>query len=133
MRHTRTAVSKMFTAVCASWGTMLCVDSLKSKNLLYISKKHAPGIVRRRASFSKEKGIWRYGEKCRQLNLVAQRLLQIGDDVIRVLQTDGHPDHAIGNAGGLPDLLGDHGVGHGGSLLHQRFRIAQRDGQRAEL
>ena len=64
---------------------------------------------------------------------VAQRLLQIGDDVIRVLQTNGHPDHAIGNAGGLPDLLGDHGVGHGGSLLHQRFRIAQRDGQRAEL
>ena len=59
---------------------------------------------------------------------VTQRLLQIGDDVIRVLQTDGHPDHAIGNAGGLPDLLGDHGVGHGGSLLHQRFRIAQRDG-----
>lgn len=130
MRHTQTVVSKMFTAVCASWGTMLCVDSLKSKNLLYIIRNTPPGLSGGVLLFQKRRG---YGEKCRQLNLVAQRLLQIGDDIVRVLQTNGHTNHTIGNTGRLADLLGNHGVGHGGSLLHQRFRIAQRDGQRAEL
>ncbi len=59
MRHTRTAVSKMFTAVCASWGTMLCVDSLKSKNLLYIIRNTPPGLSGGVLLFQKRRG---YGD-----------------------------------------------------------------------
>ena len=56
---------------------------------------------------------------------MCQRLVQIGDDIVGVLQTHGHADHTVGDAGGLPHLTGDHGVGHGGGLLHQRLRVAQ--------
>ena len=59
---------------------------------------------------------------------LGQGLLQVGDDVLGILQTGGQADQTAGDAGGGQLLLGIGGVGHGGGMLDQRLGVAQGDG-----
>ena len=58
-------------------------------------------------------------------------LLQIGDDITEVFQTDRQTDQAIREAGGLDLFFRAHGVRHGSRMLDERLAVAEADGQRA--
>ena len=60
-------------------------------------------------------------------------LLQIGDDIIGVFQTDRQTDQAIREAGGLDLFFRAHGVRHGSRMLDERLAVAEADGQRAQI
>ena len=60
-------------------------------------------------------------------------LLQIGDDVVGVFQTDCQTDQAIREAVGLDLFFRAHGVRHGSGVLDKRFAVAEADGQRAQM
>ena len=53
---------------------------------------------------------------------LTERLFQIGDEVVRILQTDGQADQIGGN---LKRGAGHGGVGHGARMLDQGFHAAQ--------
>ena len=57
---------------------------------------------------------------------LGERLIQIGDDIFYVFDSDGNAHHTIGDADGLPSLLSQRGVSHGGRMGDQSFDSAQR-------
>ena len=60
-------------------------------------------------------------------------LLQIGDDIVGILQTDCQTDQAIREASGLDLFFRAHGVRHGSRMLDERLAVAEADGQRAQM
>ena len=60
-------------------------------------------------------------------------LLQIGDDIVGILQTDCQTDQAIREAVGLDLFFRAHGVRHGSGVLDKRLAVAEADGQRAQM
>lgn len=60
-------------------------------------------------------------------------LLQIGDDIVGVLQTHCQTDQTIREAGGLDLFFCAHGVRHGSRMLNECFAVAETDGQRAQM
>ena len=66
------------------------------------------------------------------LDLV-QSGLQVGDDVVRVLEADRQPEQGFADADLRQFLDGVGVVRHAGGMLDQRKGVAQADGQRAQL
>ena len=60
-------------------------------------------------------------------------LLQIGDDVVGVFQTDCQTNQTIREAGGLNLFFRAHGVRHRSGVLDKRLAVAEADGQRAQM
>jgi len=60
-------------------------------------------------------------------------LLQIGDDIVGILQTHCKTDQAIREAGGLDLFFCAHGVRHGSRMLDERLAVTKADGQRAQM
>ena len=60
-------------------------------------------------------------------------LLQIADDVLRILQADGETDQTRGDTGSFQFLLGIRRVGHGRRVLNQRLRRAEGNRQSCDL
>ena len=60
-------------------------------------------------------------------------LLQIGDDIVGVLQTHCKTDQAIREAGSLDLFFCAHGVRHGSRMLDERLAVTKADGQRAQM
>lgn len=60
-------------------------------------------------------------------------LLQIGDDVVGVFQTDCQTNQTIREACGLDLFFRAHGVRHGSGVLDKRLAVAEADGQRAQI
>lgn len=60
-------------------------------------------------------------------------LLQIGDDIVGILQTDCQTNQTIREAGGLDLFFRAHGVRHGSGVLDKRLAVAEADGQRAQM
>ncbi len=60
-----------------------------------------------------------------------QDRLEVGDDVLRILQAHADAHQALRDAGGLQLLRRIGGVGHGGGMLHQSLGVAQGDGDGA--
>ena len=60
-------------------------------------------------------------------------LLQIGDDIVGVLQTHCQTDQTIREAGSLDLFFCAHGVRHGSRMLDERLAVAKADGQRAQM
>mmetsp|Transcript_28448 Transcript_28448/g.75302 ORF Transcript_28448/g.75302 Transcript_28448/m.75302 type:complete len:289 (-) Transcript_28448:573-1439(-) len=56
-----------------------------------------------------------------------QRLVQVRDQVLRLLDADGEADEAAGDAGRQPLLLGDHGVRHARRVLDEALGGAEGD------
>ena len=62
-----------------------------------------------------------------------ERLLQVGDQVLDVLDADRVAHQAVGDAGLQPVGAAHAGVGHRGGVLDEALDAAQRDGQRRHL
>ena len=62
-----------------------------------------------------------------------ESLLEVGDDVLVIFETDAEADETRCNAGGLELILGIGRVGHGGGMLNESFGIAEGDGDGHEL
>ena len=55
-----------------------------------------------------------------------ESLVQVCDEVLRILEADTEPDEVVGHAQGDPLLLLDGGVGHGVGQLGQTFVSSKR-------
>src|ERR1700690_574049 len=61
-----------------------------------------------------------------------QRRVEVPDDVVRVLQADGDPDHAVRDADPEPLLRRDCGMRHRSRMGDYRFHPSQALGESAE-
>lgn len=62
-----------------------------------------------------------------------KRLIQIGDEVVGVLETDGEAHEAVGDFGFGAGFFGDAGMGGGGGVADQALGAAERYGGFKEL
>jgi len=62
-----------------------------------------------------------------------QRLIQVPDQILHILDPDGQPDQAVGQAHPAPHLEWDAGVGHRRRVPDQALDASQRLGQCKDL
>src|SRR4051812_9128646 len=62
-----------------------------------------------------------------------QRQLQVGDQIVRMLDADRKTDRRFQNADALADVGGHAGMRHGGRMARKRFRAAETDRELEDL
>jgi hypothetical protein len=63
----------------------------------------------------------------------SQRLIQIGEDIVHVLDPDGNSYHAVGNSNLSPHFLAYASVRHRRRMRNQRLDPSERLGETAHL
>src|SRR5271155_4847043 len=61
-----------------------------------------------------------------------QRLVEIGEDIVHILYTNGDADHAVGDADFAAALFADAGVSHRSGMRNQGLDSAQGFGERTD-